>query len=827
MRRLALAFALLFLITNCKQTPTTNTNLLHLIPQKSAAILRIPDWDTFNETLKINEPSAVLNETGFYNTLLEYADLLKKFAPKDDAYLAFVALGDNDFDLALITKNHPKLLQTDSVFTKNITSYEYEETTVNTITSTKSPVYFLNNEDIFIASTSKLILENTILQNNTGRDPIDLSLEQMIKTSDNGSPNIYVRGSYFKRLFKTIIPDFKFLDSEIPFQWLALDIDLDSKTSLNLSGVLTSEQNGKQTFDLLQDLNPAPSKLILNATAQCRGVISFQYEEWETYKNNLAKKRNASVKDFSVPLEDYFASINELAVVYTNEQNLLLNYSNDITISEKALAPISTKSETFRALDIYKISDSTFIKSTFKELLNPPTVNYYCTLGNLIAFAKSQDLLKDYIANYQNEALLKKTPAYNTLAKKMSDASTLTYYGNTNLLATYLSGKVSKTEAKKLKAIDFEQFPAAMVQLVQADDFTYVNARVDKISAANTAAQVVQTASVQLDQDLLNAPQMLRNYRTKGQNILVQDIGNTLYHIDANGKIEWKKELDGPILGKIQQVDLYKNGRLQYAFTTPSHFYIIASDGTVVKPFDLNYSNITQPLAVFDYSGSRDYRFVITQGNTLTMLDREANKVKGFDYTEAPTTLFKAPQHIRLGSKDYILVQLTSGKLEILNRRGETRIPLKETFDFAESPIFENGSAFLVREKNGSLITISQSGKTSRKALGSGSEIQYDRLNSTEALLLPEQLSINQKAIPIDLGLYTGLKVIKAKNSYYVAMTDLQNNKSFLYTSKGTLLSNFPVYGASELDFGTLHNSKDLGLTLKGESDSVLIYQIN
>ncbi|MEE3225353.1 MAG: hypothetical protein VX253_05465, partial [Bacteroidota bacterium] len=236
---------------------------------------------------------------------------------------------------------------------------------------------------------------------------------------------------------------------------------------------------------------------------------------------------------------------------------------------------------------------------------------------------------------------------------------------------------------------------------------------------------------------------------------------------------------------------------------------------------------ITQPLAVFDYSGSRDYRFVITQGNSLIMLDREANKVKGFDYTKAPNSLFKAPQHIRLGSKDYILVQLTSGKLEILNRRGETRIPLKEIFDFAESPIFENGSAFLVREKNGSLITISQSGKTSRKALGSGSEIQYDRLNSTEALILPEQLTINQKAIPIDLGLYTGLKVIKAKNSYYVAVTDLQNNKSYLYTSKGTLLSNFPVYGASELDFGTLHNSKDLGLTVKGESDSVLIYQIN
>jgi len=827
MRKIALAFGLLLLLLNCEQAPSTSTNLIHLIPQKSAAIVRIPDWEDFEASLQVNAPINLLKETQLNQRLSAYAALFQHFEPQDDTYLSFVALGDDDFDLALITKNHPKLISKDSSFSQQVQTYDYEGTTINSVAINDDYLHFFKKDAFFIASTSKLVLENAILQNNTGRDPIDASLEQMIKTSNSSSPNLYIKGSYYKRILKHTIPQLKFQSSQTPFNWLALDIDLDNKDALNFSGVLTSSQDGNQTLDLLNGFKPASSKLLAVAPAQSRAVVSFNFSDWETYKENLAAKRNASAKEFTVADEAFFKSIDEVAVVYTQTNQLLLAHSGNVSASELALAPISTEIERFRDLPIYQVSDSTFLEGAYKELLNPGIKHYYGFVENHLVFTNTLTNLKDFIANYQNDVTLKNTVGFSELSKKMSDASTLSYYGNTEILSGYISEKLSKKQGKILNQIDFTDYPAVMLQLVQADDFTYVNALTHKISAKTEASQIVQVASVTLDKDLLNAPQMLHNYRTKGQNILVQDISNTLYHINASGKIEWKKELDGPILGEIQQVDLYKNGRLQYAFTTPSHFYIIASDGTIVEPFDKDYSEITQPLAVFDYDGSRDYRFIITQGSALTMLDREGKKVKGFTYTQAPSTLKNVPQHIRFGTKDYIVIQLENGQLEILNRRGETRIKTTETFAFSDQPVFEKANNFLVFEKNGTLASISQSGKITRTQLQSGSDTQYDRLQKTEAILTPEQLSINNKKITIDLGIYKGLQVLKAKNTYYVTLTDLQNNKVYVYGSDGNLLPNFPVYGASELDFGSLNSATDLGFVTKGESDSIIIYQIN
>lgn len=828
MRKLALLFCLLFILIKCEKAPTTDTSLLHLIPQKSAAIIRVPYWEDFSESLKANDPANLLSETNLNQTLLEYSELFKNFKPVDETYLSFVALGDNDYDLALITESNPKLVSKDSVFINSISTYDYEGVSINTITIHDTPLHYLNYNSIFIASTSKLILENAILQNNTGRDPIDASLEKMIKTSNAQRANLYLKGSRFKKLFRTIIPKFKFSSNTTPFEWLAVDIDLNTVESLQLNGVATTSNDGKQALDLLKNMDPAKSKIANITPSTSRGFISFNYSDWETYHTNLAIYKNAAPKEFKIPFTEYFQSTSETGIIYKENEKLIVSLSSDVETSTISLASVSTEKENFRDIPIYAISDSTFLQKAFGELLDPPAVQFYSAIDSYFVFAKNPTLLKDLIANYQNEAVLANTVFFIAFASKMSDESTLSFYGNTKHLADYISEKVDKKEAATLKDIDFKNYPESFLQLIQADDFTYLNAAVHKINQKKEGSQVVQVASVKLDNDLLSPPQMLKNYRTKGQDILVQDISNILYRINSSGKIEWKKELDGPILGKIKQVDLYKNGRLQYAFTTPSHFYIIASDGDLVKPFDIDYTDkITQPLAAFDYDGSRDYRFLIVQNDNVTMLDREAKKVDGFLYKKAPAEILQEAQHIRLGNKDYILFQLKSGKLEILNRRGETRIPLKEKFTFSNNPVFEDSNNFLVLETDGTPVSISQSGKITRQKPKLGAGFQFNKLNKSEASLVENKLIINKRNQEIELGIYTGLHVKYASNKSYICVTDLQEKRVFIYDDKGNLLPSFPVYGASKIDFGALKSSKDLGFTTQGESDSVIIYQIN
>ena len=113
--------------------------------------------------------------------------------------------------------------------------------------------------------------------------------------------------------------------------------------------------------------------------------------------------------------------------------------------------------------------------------------------------------------------------------------------------------------------------------------------------------------------------------------IVVQDQNNVLYLFSNTGTLFWKKQLSGPIVGKIEQVDLYKNKRLQMAFRTPNRFLILDRNGKVVEPFDKKiFSEAPHHLSVFDYDLNRNYRFLLSHGKKIEMFDNKGLKVKGF-----------------------------------------------------------------------------------------------------------------------------------------------------------------------------------------------------
>ena len=63
------------------------------------------------------------------------------------------------------------------------------------------------------------------------------------------------------------------------------------------------------------------------------------------------------------------------------------------------------------------------------------------------------------------------------------------------------------------------------------------------------------------------------------------------------------------ILGRINQVDLFRNGRLQMAFSTPNKVYVLDRLGRDVGAF-LNFKDkITQAVSVFDYDKIKDTVF--------------------------------------------------------------------------------------------------------------------------------------------------------------------------------------------------------------------------
>ena len=132
---------------------------------------------------------------------------------------------------------------------------------------------------------------------------------------------------------------------------------------------------------------------------------------------------------------------------------------------------------------------------------------------------------------------------------------------------------------------------------------------------------------------------------------LVQDINYNLHRYNLKGEKLWSHNLKKEIIGFCSEVDIYKNGRIQTAFATEDAIHILDVRGKNVNGFPIKVKQpITQPLSVFDYEKTKNYRFLITQNNALVMFNSSGKRVKGFDY-DIEKKITSQPKHIRISKR--------------------------------------------------------------------------------------------------------------------------------------------------------------------------------
>ena len=322
-------------------------------------------------------------------------------------------------------------------------------------------------------------------------------------------------------------------------------------------------------------------------------------------------------------------------------------------------------------------------------------------------------------------------------------------------------------------------------------------------------------------------PQFVTNHITKQKEIVVQDVKNNLYLISNKGKILWKKQLQGAVLGKIEQIDIYKNGRLQLAFATRNRVYVIDRNGEDVKPFPLKFQGIiTQPLAVFDYEKRKNYRLMVTQGNTVLMYNTKGVIVKGFGFKSTNKNIITQPKHFRIGSKDYITLK-TRDKLYILDRIGKTRVKTDASYSYSSQPVFLYKNTFTTTTQKGHLISIDRNGRVSEENLNLSENHALETTSKTLVTQSENRLGIKNKTTELDFGDYSDPRLFYINDKIYVSTTDLQSHKIYMFDSQSKLLHNFPVYGSSAIDLDNIDKDENLEFVTKGENNSIILYQMN
>lgn len=163
--------------------------------------------------------------------------------------------------------------------------------------------------------------------------------------------------------------------------------------------------------------------------------------------------------------------------------------------------------------------------------------------------------------------------------------------GTVKNIKEYISKNTKETYTKQWDDLKDKGYQIGIVQIIKENDFAHLHSVLQKNRDKGVATSVTQVASTTLENKVLTKPILVKNHRTKGMDVAVQDIENNLYLISDTGSIFWKKQIDGEIMGDIQQIDIYKNGRYQLLFNTANTLYLVDRNGKDVNPYPKAFEN--------------------------------------------------------------------------------------------------------------------------------------------------------------------------------------------------------------------------------------------
>ncbi len=802
---------LLILLFNCSNTKTNRSKLIDFVPSNTSIILKTSNFESLKSSINNSGFLQKISKTHAYKNIENTLENLSYLKPVNDVLICFTRDSKDSLQYSIITKYHQQLFETDSLpnYIEETLSYKNKKITKSTLNN--NTFYSTITDSIFFASSSKSTVD-AIFNNNT-RDP---ELEKIYNIAGNDktfSAILTPNNSFLESFF---IEDS--ISSKTFTNYIGTDISI-SQDEIMFNGITKAIDSSKSLINIFKNTTPQENHTHNITPSNSDGYMSFTFDDYKTFETNLARFNN---KDSIAHPTLLFNDIIEIGVIYQGKDHAIALNSTDIIATKDALLSEQNSIGSYRGIDIFSFSRPQLFTKTFAPLISFNNADRYCILDDFFVFAGSTEMLQNIIANYQNKTTLNEKIYFQNIKKHLSDASSLMHVVDPASLKAIINKNLKNNQDYKLKSYD-----TSALQFIYETNFAHVNGIIKKSKSKAILNSVSEELNIKLDADLLTHPQFVKNHITKQKEIVVQDINNNLYLISNKGNILWKKQIQGSILGTIEQIDIYKNGRLQLAFATPNRVYVIDRNGNDVGPFPAKFnSDITQPLAVFDYDKNKNYRLLIAQGKNVLMYNVKAQIVSGFTFKSANNAIICQPKHFRIGSKDYITFK-TQNKLYILDRTGKTRVKPKTSSSYSNQPIYLYNNLFTTTTSDGNLITIDRGGNTSIKNL-SLSEKHYLETSSKTLVLLDEnKLSIKNKTIEIDYGDYSMPHLFYINDKIYVSITDMQAQKVYLYDSQAKLLSNFPVYGNSPIILDNIDKDRNLEFVSKGENNSIILYQIN
>ncbi len=806
-------------VFGCKTEITTKDSLLeHLLPN-AGLIIKINNLSNFKSELRNNTFLESTKAFPVHKTILNKVNGLENLNTESPCLLAFYNVGKENQEFILVTKNGADLFNLDDVDNKTIETLTYQNKAITKYTVDEKEVFGLLEDGKLILGSSLMLMENLVRAKS--EVPINRTLQRLYNSSGTDKSatfffNLEEPSSLLSAQLKSNEENFETFGD-----WVSMDFSANSD-NVSLNGVVVATDSTKNFINLFKGTKPLSHKTPFFAPQNAQAIISYTFDDYQVF----AKNQNTYL-DRAKTIDSLFNTIEEVGIIYANNQKMVLLNSFGAEGLSDLLNSQKTASTYYQGSEIMTVQQKNLLTEGFSSLVQDFEANFCTILENTFIFSENRASLQTVIGNYRNSASFNNTSLYKTAAASLANESSVLFISNASGIDYLAEQRLVPKLFDPIKKADFSNQVFAS-QVVADSDFAHMNLIVSKIGKTVKTNTVTPLFTLELDTDLANDPQFVKNHRTNKQEIVVQDEDNFLYLISTDGKVLWKKQLEGRIQGRIEQVDIYRNGRLQLAFCTSNQFMIIDRNGEDVPPFKITFEGGNlNPLAVFDYEGKKDYRFVITQGERIFMYNNKAQIVDGFTYTRAESPIIASPKHFRIANRDYLVFQLENQSLKIRHRAGGERIKVSEKIDFSGNEVFLYKNKFSLTNKKGVLHQIDTKGKLTATNFNLNKDHGMYATSKTLVFMDDNILSIKGKKVELDLGVYTKPKIFYIYDKIYVGVTDIQNQKIYLYDSQAKPIPGFPIFGSSLIDLVDTNNDRKLELVAKDQDNSIIVYKMN
>ncbi|WP_139855934.1 hypothetical protein [Aequorivita sinensis] len=796
---------LLGVFASCDNSPSKTGTLMDFVPENAAVVFKISNFENLQADIENSALLSKFENTEIYSYFTKKDKILKNLHPTSQSLLSINKINDSVSAYTFITKHTDKLFQLDSVKNKSVETLTLDKKSFQRVSIDENTAYSTIIDSVLVVSSSQQIIQDIL----NGKTEGDATFKKVFNLPSSNDFTALLRGK------KEAIND----STKINFtSWSALDINFSSE-NFTATGISMATDTIPQLLNIFEGQIPQQNDVALLIPSDAKSALSFTFNDAESIQEKI---RHYKGDTKPIQTTGIFGSVSEAGIIELKQESAIFIKSIDALLTSDALARFVTSKSSFREVEIKSFSEPKLFRETFSPLINSEKANYVFQLDNFFVFTESEISAQQIISDYQNNNTLKNTSYFENTIVDLSTAS--------SLLVLKLQGDLSESLSlffendNTFKKISFEKFPLAAIQFSYDRNFAHVTLSCKEVggNVKKSSEKVSEKFNVKLENTILNAPKLVKTKNGESK-IVVQDITNKLYFISESGKILWSKNLDSAILGEVEEVSI--SGNKHIAFTTKSAFYLLDRNGKDSKSFPIKFKDeVTQPLSVFDYDNNGNYRFVVIQDKEVLMYDKNAKLVTGFGFKKAKSSIVQSPIHIRMGSKDYIVIAEENGSLNILSRVGKSRVSVSKKFNFSSIPIAEEDNTFVVITKENTKERITPDGKVSSLKLDVGANYWFTISGNTKATLDDNLLRINGKLAELPLGIYTQPQLYKINRNYYTSITETQEKKVYVFDENGKLQNGFPVYGTSEASLS--QGKRTTNLVVKGDADSVIMYSM-